>query len=457
MRQHFKQGEFQRSLIPPRLLRAMKNTLLIVSLLLASLVASAHGNSNIEGYFELRPAEHDDSSLFILHLTPLEAHALDGLEVQMRLGQEFLNPFVELEKVAEGEYKVVLPLQDGHYNLRVYLSGNNRDEIGLGGFTWVRGKEIAHTPESEVWFVPRGQFEPIPWADHVSGIIVGLLALIVCIILLIRRKTHRAYSGRQHSTWIVVMATLAALMMPFGAYWDISAHAVSGRESFFQPPHLMIYGGILLCMALVVLAIGRKPATIGWKAHLRSDRYAFGAVIALLVQLSSAPFDELWHNMFGLDVSVWSPPHVILIFGGFAVCLYLSLLQVAQQTTTLSALKLLTIGGALLIVNVFLAEFEFPMPSWHISQQRPAWTFPVLMSFFAIIAGYAARRGTTLSWSASGAIAAYLMLRLLASSFLVALGQPVLPSLHWWLFLLPLIGVGIDIGNKYLTRNEIAS
>jgi hypothetical protein len=35
--------------------------------------------------------------------------------------------------------------------------------------------------------------------------------------------------------------------------------------------------------------------------------------------IASAPFDDWWHNAYGLDVKVLSPPHVVLFFGLLAI------------------------------------------------------------------------------------------------------------------------------------------
>ena len=35
--------------------------------------------------------------------------------------------------------------------------------------------------------------------------------------------------------------------------------------------------------------------------------------------ITSAPFDDWWHNAYGLDVKILSPPHVVLAIGIFAV------------------------------------------------------------------------------------------------------------------------------------------
>lgn len=35
--------------------------------------------------------------------------------------------------------------------------------------------------------------------------------------------------------------------------------------------------------------------------------------------LTSAPFDNWWHNAYGLDVKIVSPPHMLLSLGSFAI------------------------------------------------------------------------------------------------------------------------------------------
>src|SRR2546427_263668 len=38
-------------------------------------------------------------------------------------------------------------------------------------------------------------------------------------------------------------ALIGLLLQAFGLYWDIWRHVVVGRESFFTPPHLVLYAG----------------------------------------------------------------------------------------------------------------------------------------------------------------------------------------------------------------------
>src|SRR5262245_19276569 len=115
----------------------------------------------------------------------------------------------------------------------------------------------------------------------------------------------------------------ASLLLMVGGIWDISWHRTVGRDTFWSPPHLWIYGGMsllgLVCIAVVVRATYGHPRASredvklvelwGLRAPLGFALAGFGVLGGLL----SAPFDEWWHRMFGLDVTVWSPPHLLAI------------------------------------------------------------------------------------------------------------------------------------------------
>ena len=52
---------------------------------------------------------------------------------------------------------------------------------------------------------------------------------------------------------------------------------------------------------------------------LRAPLGVFLAGWGGLAMLTSAPFDNWWHNAYGLDVKIVSPPHTLLILGIRAV------------------------------------------------------------------------------------------------------------------------------------------
>ncbi len=112
-----------------------------------------------------------------------------------------------------------------------------------------------------------------------------------------------------------------------GGIWDISWHMSIGRDSFWTPAHILIQlTGVLAGVACAYAILGTtffgsSPArdtsvqVLGFRAPVG----AFLAVWGCMAMLASAPFDNWWHNAYGLDVKIVSPPHVLLLLGSFAV------------------------------------------------------------------------------------------------------------------------------------------
>jgi hypothetical protein len=96
----------------------------------------------------------------------------------------------------------------------------------------------------------------------------------------------------------------------WGLAWDIQWHLTIGRDSFWIAPHLMIYSSVVGGLALGggVLALERRRAIAPTRGFLL-------ATLGLVVVVLAAPIDDLWHRLFGIDVTLWSPPHLLALFG----------------------------------------------------------------------------------------------------------------------------------------------
>jgi len=124
--------------------------------------------------------------------------------------------------------------------------------------------------------------------------------------------------------WCCVIATTSAVI---GGIWDISWHESIGRDSFWTPAHMFIYAcGVLAGIAcgylILATTFDRNSPLRGASVQMWGFRAPLGAFIAAwggVAMLVSAPFDNWWHNAYGLDVKVLSPPHVVLILGLMAV------------------------------------------------------------------------------------------------------------------------------------------
>src|SRR2546426_216262 len=99
--------------------------------------------------------------------------------------------------------------------------------------------------------------------------------------------------------WCSVLAVTSAIV---GGYWDISWHRSIGRDTFWTPAHIAIYlCGVLAgvsCLYLVLsLTFGNtsKESSVsiwGLKGPLGAFVSAWGGI----AMLTSAPFDNWWHN-----------------------------------------------------------------------------------------------------------------------------------------------------------------
>ena len=406
----------------------------------------AHGLSDVEGRFEVGPAgaRPGDTVQLRVSLSEVEPGALSGsVQVFVRIIAKGVDTQIELQRHDDHVYTGTFVAREGRHDVRVYVVRDGRRDFAVMGFIVSPSLLPLSEDESNLWFVPAGLFDAIPWLDNLSGILVALLGLAALSRLL--RKTSTGSTVAKAPWGTLAAAVLGAAMMPFGAYWDISFHSEAGRETFFSAPHLMIYGGILLALVALLASLGRKPAEMRWRDHLQANRVRQVAMIGMLVVLGSAPLDELWHYLFGLDVSVWSPPHAVLIFGAVTAILALSAMEVGRHGPPIALLRALLVAAALLAGNVFLAEFEYPFPSWHISQTRPDLLYPAFLLLFALIASLVARRSIALRFGATLSVGIYLLLRVTLYPFLAMVGRDVAPALSLWIALPLLVGLGVDL------------
>ena len=231
-----------------------------------------------------------------------------------------------------------------------------------------------------------------------------------------------------------------------GMYWDISLHIADGRDEgpLANPAHYLILFGLfgifiagLLAMALPM----EKPSPTA--VRLQGDWYApLGGVLMTACSafaLAGFPLDDIWHRIFGQDVTLWGPTHLMLI-GGASLATLATVILVAEglRATTggsgkptasvqrrLFVPQALLAGAFLVGLSTFQAEFDFSVPQFRLLFH------PVLLMLASSIAFVAAR-----IWLGRGgallALGGYLVVR----GFLSLLIGPVLGevTLHFPLY-----------------------
>jgi hypothetical protein len=172
--------------------------------------------------------------------------------------------------------------------------------------------------------------------------------------------------------WYLWTSVLATACISGGLYWDISWHMTIGRDTFWTPAHLLIqFGAILagLSAAYLILAttFGRNPAARQSSVRILGLYGPLGAFICVwgaAAMVLSAPFDNWWHNAYGLDVKIISPPHQLLGFGiegiGFgAVILIVGAINRAQGVLRRRLEWLLLALGGLIVTHSMMGRLEW--------------------------------------------------------------------------------------------------
>ena len=161
---------------------------------------------------------------------------------------------------------------------------------------------------------------------------------------------------RRAALWALLAAKMLA---SWGVGWDIQWHVRIGRDSFWIPPHVMTYAGVSLVVLLSFGVLvwetvglrgagdaGRRPRTIR-RLGLTGTRGFHVAAWGISVTVLAAPIDALWHRIFGLDVTLWSPPHLLGFLGGLintVGCLLIA--REAYPEASRARLAALVVSGA---------------------------------------------------------------------------------------------------------------
>ena len=238
------------------------------------------------------------------------------------------------------------------------------------------------------------------------------------------------------------LAIVALISAVFGLYWDVSIHVDVGRDSgpLNNPAHWFILAGLYGIFAAGFFAIclpreerpdrpGPTSVRIGrdWNAPLGGVLMCAAGGFALI----GFPLDDVWHRIFGQDVTLWGPTHLMLIGGAAMTLLAIAVIQVEvrravkasglpdREASWVKGLRNIAWPGGLLIgLSTFQLEFDLGVPQFQLIYH------PMLITLAAGVALVAAR-----VWlgpgGAFGAVVFYLAMRGLLSVSVGGLGRSV--------------------------------
>ncbi|MDP1792660.1 MAG: hypothetical protein Q8K63_00875 [Acidimicrobiales bacterium] len=105
-----------------------------------------------------------------------------------------------------------------------------------------------------------------------------------------------------------------------GFYSDVAWHVALGRDKeLFTAPHtgIVVGLGLILLSGLVgvmLASLQRVDTALRWKA-VRIPWSTLPLLALGGAAVTGFPLDELWHAQFGVDVTMWSPTHMLMILG----------------------------------------------------------------------------------------------------------------------------------------------
>ena len=219
-------------------------------------------------------------------------------------------------------------------------------------------------------------------------------------------RSRGVSAGR--APWSIYAVLFASTSVILGVIWDISWHRSIGRDTFWTPAHMAIYlgGGVAgRTCGWVALAttFGRAGTARESAVRFWGFRAPFGAWVCIwgaFAMFTSAPFDDWWHNAYGLDVKIISPPHMLLAAGIAAIQCGAMLMALAWQNRAsgdrrhLGRLYLFGAGLLLLLVATVASEHT---QRWDMHQSHFYKVSAAVFLFFII----SAARASVARWPAT--------------------------------------------------------
>lgn len=147
---------------------------------------------------------------------------------------------------------------------------------------------------------------------------------------LARSAPKAARGARPATTGREDLVTMVLALWPITAmFFDGRGHNnETGQESFFSTAHMFLYAGATVLGLWIALLVVRYQLRAGvdvrrFMVDFAAIPVGYGvAIIGLGVLTVGGPWDLIWHEAYGFEVSVdaiYSPPHLTLFFGALLV------------------------------------------------------------------------------------------------------------------------------------------
>lgn len=182
------------------------------------------------------------------------------------------------------------------------------------------------------------------------------------------------------------LAIVSLITALFGLYWDVSLHVDVGRDqgAFGTPAHYFILAGLfgIVMAGFFAMCLPERREGPTFVKITRAWHAPLGGVLMFAsgsFSLLGFPLDDGWHRLFGQDVTLWGPTHLMLIGGAGMTLVGIAVLQVeavramkrngqiATERWWVKHLRDVWLPGGLLIaLSTFQLEFDLGIPQFQL-------------------------------------------------------------------------------------------
>jgi hypothetical protein len=148
-----------------------------------------------------------------------------------------------------------------------------------------------------------------------------------------------------------------------GGYMDVWWHVMNLVETFYTIPHLIIYLSVFLGGMSTLFVVVWQLRKVGsfTPGKIPNVRGLALAGTGSLIELVAGVSDNLYHSAFGFDVTLWSPPHLLVIFGG--VVNALGVAELFLKSPFPRARRI----GPIIAYGIAVSFFQFAMTEYDIN------------------------------------------------------------------------------------------
>ncbi len=232
----------------------------------------------------------------------------------------------------------------------------------------------------------------ILWGSVGAAVIFGFLGLLAFAHRSGRTQVLTklgAVAERQTGlpAWAALPAAIAGgalLMAAFGFYWDVATHIDNGRDPgpFANPSHYLIIFGLLGIAVAgffgILLGTDERTRTAlnlrpGWNAPVGSVLM----VVCGMIAVAGFPLDDIWHRLFGQDVTLWGPTHIQMVGGAALSTLAFWVVftegrrasdpaRLRERAGRLRFMEISIAGAFLIGLSALQAEFDYSVPQFRL-------------------------------------------------------------------------------------------